>query len=64
MAPEPLWDHQQTAAYLGISEQALYWLNHTGKGPRRYKVGRYCRYRRTHIEAWLREQCAPAAVGR
>lgn len=53
MVREGMWNHQKTAAYLGITEQALYWLNHRGTGPRRYRVGRYCRYRPSDVDAWL-----------
>lgn len=64
MAREGMWDHQKTAAYLGISEQSLYWLNHKGTGPRRYRVGRYCRYRPSEVDAWLNQHCTPATPTR
>jgi excisionase family DNA binding protein len=54
---ETLWSHEQAAAYLGIEEQTLYRLNSEGRGPRRYKVGRYNRYRKTDIDAWLDTEC-------
>ncbi|MBN1174457.1 MAG: helix-turn-helix domain-containing protein [Micromonosporaceae bacterium] len=53
METQRMWTHAETAAYLGIREQTLYFLNHKGKGPRYYKVGRYCRYRPTDIDHWL-----------
>jgi predicted DNA-binding transcriptional regulator AlpA len=56
MAREGMWDHRKTAAYLGITERALYWLNHVGKGPRRYRVGRECRYRPAEVDEWLNQQ--------
>jgi excisionase family DNA binding protein len=53
-----MWTHEETAAYLGIEPQTLYFLNHKGTGPRYYKVGRYCRYRPAEVDAWLESQCA------
>ncbi len=43
---------------LGIKETTLYFLNHKGRGPKYYKIGRYCRYRPTDVERWLETRCA------
>ncbi|GAB7040406.1 MULTISPECIES: helix-turn-helix transcriptional regulator [Catenuloplanes] len=53
-----LWSHEEAAAYLGLSEQTLYFINHKGKGPKSYKVGKYRRYRKADIDAWLETECA------
>ena len=60
MDPNRMWTHAQAAAYLGIDEQTLYLLNHQHRGPKRYKVGRYNRYRKADIDHWLDTQCANA----
>jgi len=60
---EELWNHEQTAAYLGIAPQTLYLLNHQRKGPKRYKVGRYNRYRKSDINQWLETQCLAGGSG-
>ncbi|MFF5230221.1 helix-turn-helix transcriptional regulator [Dactylosporangium sp. NPDC000521] len=48
-----LWSHEQAAAYLGITEQTLHYMNYKGEGPKSYKVGKYRRYRQREIDAWL-----------
>jgi excisionase family DNA binding protein len=57
MNSEAMWSHEQTAEYLGVAPQTLYFLNHQGKGPKRYKVGRYNRYRKDEVDAWLEARC-------
>lgn len=56
---QPMLTHEQAAAYLGIEPQTLYVLNHEGRGPKRYKVGRYNRYRKADIDDWLENDCQP-----
>lgn len=58
LSRDRMWTHEETARYLGVEEQTLYFLNHKGKGPRYYRVGRYCRYRPAEVDAWLEAQCA------
>jgi excisionase family DNA binding protein len=55
---ERLWTHEEAAAYLGIPEQTLYYMNYKGTGPRSFRVGKYRRYRRQDIDAWLEATCA------
>jgi predicted DNA-binding transcriptional regulator AlpA len=55
---ERLWSHQEAAAYLYVEPAALYQLNSKGRGPRRYKVGRYNRYRKADLDQWLDDNCA------
>ncbi|RKR88279.1 AlpA family transcriptional regulator [Micromonospora pisi] len=59
MDESKMWTHEQTARYLGIEEQTLYFLNHQRKGPKYYKVGRYNRYRKADVDHWLETQCLP-----
>lgn len=55
-----LWTHERLAAFLGIDEQTLHKLNSQGRGPARYRVGRYNRYHPDDIQAWLQAQRIPA----
>lgn len=57
-ARERLWSHAEAAAYLYVDPEALYQLNSKGRGPRRYKVGRYNRYRKADLDQWLDDNCA------
>ena len=34
----------------------LYVLNSRGQGPRRYRVGKRCLYRRTELDLWIESQ--------
>ena len=43
---------------LDISKQTAYLWRHKGTGPRGFKVGKYVRYRRSDVEAWIDEQIA------
>lgn len=55
---------KDVADYLGVPRQTLYAWRHKGEGPRCLKVGRYLRYRRQDLEAWLKQradQPEPAA---
>jgi excisionase family DNA binding protein len=44
---------QDLADLLKVNRQAVYWLNHNGEGPPRYRIGRELRYRRSAVNAWL-----------
>lgn len=46
----------EVAEYLQIPVQTLYQWRHQGKGPRAAKIGRYLRYRRAEVEAWVNAQ--------
>jgi excisionase family DNA binding protein len=54
---EGLWTHEEAAAYLGIAEQTLHYMNYKGTGPRSFRVGKYRRYRKQDIDAWLDTSC-------
>lgn len=44
---------EQLAEYTGISKNTLYYWRVEGRGPRGMKLGKYVRYRRADVEAWL-----------
>ncbi|MEE1296957.1 MAG: helix-turn-helix domain-containing protein [Bifidobacterium sp.] len=46
----------EAAAYLGVSENALGVRRHNDSGPTYLKRGRFIRYRKSDIDAWLQEQ--------
>lgn len=60
--PARMWTHEETAAFLGITKNSLYLLNHRKTGPRSYRVGRYCRYDPRDVQAWLKVRASDAAV--
>lgn len=45
---------QELADWLGVGVKSIYWLNYTGEGPKRQRIGRCLRYRRSEVERWLR----------
>ena len=51
-----LWSTDETAAYLNIPPRTLDQWAYQGYGPRWSKVGRYRRYRRGDVDAWLESQ--------
>lgn len=52
---EPLLSPRQVARYLGIPVSTLYQWRYRGEGPPGFKLGNHVRYRRTDVDAWLRE---------
>lgn len=50
IGPEALAD------YLGIPLPTVYAMNSRGTGPRRIRVGKHVRYRRSDVETWLTAQ--------
>jgi len=49
----------EVSDYLGVPVATLYrWRTHRD-GPRGIRVGRYVRYRRTDLDAWLEQQADP-----
>jgi len=56
---ERLMSIDDVAQMLGIPVRTLYWWRTTGKGPRGIRVGRWVRYRRADVEAWLEQQADP-----
>jgi len=60
----PLLSSQQLAEYLQVPVQTVYDWAARGTGPARHKVGRYSRYRRADVEAWLDAQKVTSAGSR
>lgn len=46
----------QASEVIGLSVSTLNKFRITGDGPSYYKVGRYCRYDRQEVEAWMRSR--------
>lgn len=53
IADEPLMSVTEVAAVCGVSRHTVYHWNRAGNGPARLRVGRYSRYRRSDVEAFL-----------
>jgi excisionase family DNA binding protein len=52
---EPMLTVEEVAELLRVPVATLHQWRHKGTGPRSYRVGRYVRYRRDDLEAWLEE---------
>ena len=50
------------AEYLGIPKATVYAMNSRGLGPKRYRVGKYVRYRRADVDAWIDQRATPAGA--
>ncbi len=48
----------EVAGYLGVPVATVYAWNSRRLGPKRFRVGKYVRYRRTDVDAWLDQQAA------
>jgi predicted DNA-binding transcriptional regulator AlpA len=53
---EKLVGVEELAEWLGVEVKTVYWLNTTGKGPKRYKIGKLIKYKPSEVEEWIREQ--------
>jgi excisionase family DNA binding protein len=58
---EALMTAEEVARYLGVPLPTLYMWRYVGRGPRASKVGRWLRYRRSDVDAWLDEQAVRPA---
>lgn len=47
------------AALIHVPVGTVYQWNYKGVGPRKTKVGRHVRFRRTDVDAWLESQSDP-----
>ncbi len=56
---ESLMTVQDVAAYLGVPVATVFAWNSRGTGPKRYRVGKYVRYRQADVDAWVDRQVAP-----
>ena len=48
----------ELADLLGVHWRTLHRVRERGEGPPAYKIGRVYRYRRSDVEAWIREQAS------
>jgi excisionase family DNA binding protein len=55
---------QEVAAWLKVPATTLYQWRYQGEGPRGMRVGRYVRYRRSDVEAFIQERLDIATEGR
>jgi excisionase family DNA binding protein len=53
VATESLMTVEQVADYLNVPVKTVYRWRLTGTGPRGARVGRYVRYRKADVEAWV-----------
>jgi excisionase family DNA binding protein len=53
VASESLMTVEQVADYLNVPVKTVYRWRLTGTGPRGARVGRYVRFRRSDVEAWV-----------
>lgn len=53
---EPLLTSAEVSAYLQIPVATLHNWAYLGRGPKFFHVGRYRRYRRADLEAWLADE--------
>ncbi|MGH8907274.1 MAG: helix-turn-helix transcriptional regulator [Egibacteraceae bacterium] len=56
---EELLTVQQVAAWLKVPVATIYQWRYRGEGPRGIRVGRYVRYRRADVDAFLNERMDP-----
>ena len=63
-AAERLMTVQDLSEMLGVPVATLYGWRYRGEGPPGYRIGRYVRYRRTAVEAWLEGQTDQARLFR
>ena len=58
-----LWTQEQTAEYLGVSPRTVEGWRRRGTGPEWHRVGRFPRYFRRDVLAWVRRQRADGDRG-
>ena len=51
--PPALMTTDDLASYLGVPKATLYRWNYRSSGPKRLRLGRHVRYRRSDVERWL-----------
>lgn len=51
---------ETVAEYLGVPVATVYAWNSRGLGPKRSRVGKYVRYRRVDVDAWIDERATSA----
>lgn len=55
-SPDELLTVDELAAQLKVPVRTIRQWSVVGTGPKRMKVGRYVRYRRSDVSAWLQSQ--------
>jgi excisionase family DNA binding protein len=53
---ERLMTLREVSQFLGVPVATLYRWRYRGEGPTGYRIGRYVRYRRAAVEAWIETQ--------
>lgn len=48
-----LWTCDEVAAFLGVPVSTIYAWRYRSEGPPGYRVGRFVRFRRDEVLAWL-----------
>lgn len=56
MENERLLTTPEVAEYLGVPVSTMYLWRQKGTAPKCYRVGKYMRYRREDVDAWLAER--------
>jgi excisionase family DNA binding protein len=54
----------ETAELLRVPVQLLYRWRYERRGPPSFKIGRYVRYRRAEVEAWIDRQASSSGTAR
>lgn len=62
--PVDLLTPDETAELLRIPVQLLYRWRYERRGPPSFKIGRYVRYRRAEVEAWIDRQASSSGTAR
>jgi excisionase family DNA binding protein len=57
-----LWTVEDVADFLGVPVQTLYHWRHRGYGPKGRRIGRYVRYKRTDVLAWVDSRPSDSAA--
>ncbi|WP_027930752.1 helix-turn-helix transcriptional regulator [Amycolatopsis thermoflava] len=56
MTDDDLLTTTELAQMLRVSVNTIYAWNKRGTGPKRVRVGKYCRYPRKYVEIWKRSR--------
>jgi excisionase family DNA binding protein len=59
---DPLLSPAQLSAYAGVPLATIYQMNSRGTGPRRIRVGKHVRYRKSDVDAWLEQNVVREVV--
>jgi excisionase family DNA binding protein len=59
MSMDSLMTIAEVAQYLRVPKDTVYHWRKRGQGPRGFRTGRYVRFRRSDVDAWLETQRDP-----